>query len=348
MPADPSWCAAPTLRIEGYGRHDVDLIATLPPALALGAAVIVGATIVGYVHARVPGWLHGLQCGGLAGLFALGTWLPIAAALGTSRRHLTEAQLARLTDATSLPLVLGPPIVVAVALGVVGAVRPSLLARTRSPLLLMAGFMAAVAVLTRLDASHAAQARYAQLAPLLVATGVVACATLVAVVLANVARTRALAHRFAAITHEGTVVSVDSLGAVLAHVETAGWLRAPRVVAQRCWVVAPTWRTDVLVGTELALPLPLLSTRLGVGQGVAVLRAGERVTLAGFVPAAATDGHPFRAMPLLTPGARGTVLRRADEPAPGAIADLLLAQWRPCVAYLLVTSVVAIVALAGM
>lgn len=76
---------------------------------------------------------------------------------------------------------------------------------------------------------------------------------------------------------------------------------------------------------------------------MSTLRRGDRVVIAGLVagPAAREEAHPFRSSAVLTAGAGGISVAHASAERYG-FANVALALWRPCVAYLAILIAIGI------
>src|SRR5262249_45640564 len=72
--------------------------------------------------------------------------------------------------------------------------------------------------------------------------------------------------------------------------EITSWLRGPRIV-QRPFAVSIPGATIPSSGAHLVAAMPTATTQLRTGEAYAVLRPGDRVTIAGHADAA---GDPFR------------------------------------------------------
>jgi hypothetical protein len=147
-------------------------------------------------------------------------------------------------------------------------------------------------------------------------------------------------HVLAESTIHGTIACDGN--ETIAAFEIAGWLRGPRLAWRPFEVMTPGGPVRVTRDIRVVAALPALSTRLRTGEAVRVLREGDRVALSGFV--APHGDHPFRASHGWVPEADAMVAR---EESPAGFAGVALALWRPCVAYLLVVTAVALPALAA-
>jgi hypothetical protein len=307
----------------------------------LGAISAVAALAIAW-RRRDAGWTHAFALIGLVMLLALGLWLPVA-----SRIACSHGPAWRIDPALALEhprrlalLVLAPPIGVALAYSAF-AIRLPTWARQLRPIAIGVVVAAlALAIVLRAQASPADAVIYANFIPLLLAAMLVACTGLAALGLGTAMRAAQLGRRVAAGAWRGTVVADDN--PVVAVVEIAGWLRAPRPIV-RSFVLATDAGELPIHGARLIAPLTASTTTLHVGEAVAVLRAGDVVDVASLRHA--TGGDPFRT--LATPIAGEDVVvapRTLERPT---FADMTLATWRPAVAYLVILVALAVPALAA-
>jgi hypothetical protein len=105
-------------------------------------------------------------------------------------------------------------------------------------------------------------------------------------------------------------------------------------------------RGDIAIdtGADVAMPIPQMSTHLAVGESMELARAGDAVVVAGLVPP--PSDHPFRDSVALVPGPSGVIVGDPGRPLRG-FANVALAMWRPCLAYLVIVIAVASIGLLG-
>ncbi|HEY0195037.1 MAG TPA: hypothetical protein VGC42_28180, partial [Kofleriaceae bacterium] len=131
----------------------------------------------------------------------------------------------------------------------------------------------------------------------------------------------------------------------IARVALTSWLRGPRVEVGR-FALRTLGGVVPISGGAWASPLALSTLHLATGQSQAALCAGDRVTVAGLVPADAA--HPFRGAARWVAGPAGLFLGApVHAPRRATLDHLVLALWRPCAAYLLILIGVAVPALAA-
>jgi hypothetical protein len=100
----------------------------------------------------------------------------------------------------------------------------------------------------------------------------------------------------------------------------------------------------VPAGAEVLHAIPPSTAQLVTGEGVGILRPGDRVLVTGFSDA--DPSHPFRGS--LAPIAGPHIVVHPVEPERGPhVGDIVLSSWRPAIAYIVVVSVAAILALAA-
>jgi hypothetical protein len=325
--------------------------------IALGAA----ATIVAFIvfacvvaRRRSGEWLHGFVMLALTELMLLGMWLPISCSVwpGGEGEWWTSADPVVVDARSRVLLSIVPPTIVALGFTAFALRKPSQLLRARPAILAIvgAGYLFAFAV--RLDASAREMVLYSNLLPILLTAMVVAIAALIIFGTALAIRSFAAQHAFKRKRRAEGVIVRELDAAVTPRVvtrddapvfgfEITSWLRGPRVV-QRSFAVSIAGATIPVNGAHLVAPLPAATTQLQIGESFAVLRPGDRVTIAGHARA---TGDPFRtsAAPLA-----GELFIAPAERGASSFAHVALAMWRPCVAYLLIVVAVALPALAAL
>lgn len=316
----------------------------LPPSTFLiGLAAI--CAIAGWLAARcrMRDALHAATMIALIDLLLLGLWLPIATQLWASDVSWLDPKHALVIalDAHPAPIlasVLLPPLVVAIVAATVAHRNRGIFARRREPLWVCLGILLLAALIARGVSSYGASVLYADFVPLLLVTAIAAIGMLVTLAIGLWWRDRrsrrALAvgpGRFEGIV--ATSEEVPSIGGV----EITSWLRGPCVVLSPCTVTTRAGELVVPGGAELVAHVPPQSTTLLTGEVAVVLRAGDRVTVSGYVPP--DPDHPFRGSAALVPE-RVRVARHGDDGS--ASRDVMLSMWRPCVAYLAILAAIAL------
>jgi hypothetical protein len=302
---------------------------------------------------RGPGaWMRTVVVVALVDLLLLGLWLPLASwwwgrdgGLGWDPGAGNELGLGSLPRL--LALALAPPLLGAAAFAALVQRRPALALRTRRLWTTALVMLFGAAVLARLTDSDRGYLVYLNLVHFLLASAFVAAAALVAFVASLGLRGRSARRRLA--RERAPVIGViaeerDDSSTLVACLQLEGWLAGPRALVDSFEVTTPVGRIPIPAGAELVAALPAVSTVLHVGEAVAVLRRGDRVVVGGLITPPAD--HPFRSSGALVPGPDGIVVRRHDDTGDG-FASIELVAWRPCVAFLLILSAVAIPGLAA-
>jgi hypothetical protein len=270
----------------------------------------------------------------LSFLLLLGLWLPLACRWWGPAYFPEDARLVMILPAHGLvALALLPPMLGAIAFTAFAMHRGVHTPSARVWLALGAGCLFLGAIGARVGAPSAACVAYANFFHVLLGAGLVAIASLVVLGATNLARRE----------RRGRIEGVIAGDVPVAGFEIRSWLRGPTPVVGG--FVARTAHGDIPIapGAALDLPLPPETIAARLGEGVAALRGGDRVTLAGFDLAGA-EGHPFRGSHLPQPGSDGISVGAAGC---RGFANAALATWRPCVAYLLILVAVALPALAS-
>ncbi|HEU0032088.1 MAG TPA: hypothetical protein VFQ53_15750 [Kofleriaceae bacterium] len=323
-----------------------------PFARALPIPLVVGALAASYlVIARVVGrrrrgeWIHALAILALVHLLLAGLWLPIAARIWWQEWMWTRAQLV-LVDPPLLAFVLLPPLMLAIAFTVLVIQRPEVVRRAIPLLATLAIVLAIGSLFTRLGAPEGPALVYGNFTHVVLATGLVAALSVLALGVVIATRMRRARRALARSTtnRSGVILrdpddETDAIACVVTH-----WLRGPRVL-MRSFVVETTEGPLHVPSAELVLPVPCATTVLGAGEAVVVLRHGDRVTVGGFVEP--PSGHPFRETATPLPGSDGLLVTTETLDRYG-FANLAHAIWRPCIAYLIIVTAVALPALAGL
>ncbi|HWO23198.1 MAG TPA: hypothetical protein VNO30_30860 [Kofleriaceae bacterium] len=322
----------------------------------LAVVVVTAAALTLCVLAAAPRgrgrgtWMRAAVVISLVDLLLLGLWLPLVSWWWSRHAGITwdwEAERDLLLGSVPrlLGLALAPPLLAATAFAALALRWPALALRLRGlwSTALLLGFT--VAVVARLGDTERGYLVYLNLVHFLAASAFLAAAALVGLVGSLVLRDRSARRRLsldgAAVT--GVIPEApedrDGESNLVACLELEGWLAGPRALVDAFEVATPAGRVPIPAGAELAAQLPPVSTVLHAGESVAVLRRGDRVVVGGLVVPPAD--HPFRSAGALIPGPDGIVVRRHDDQGDG-FASIALVAWRPCVAYLLILSAVAI------
>lgn len=313
-------------------------------AAIAGAWLVICAAIEALRSRRVVPLVRTVMVGALVALVAFGLWLPLAAQLWQrAARWTAEFDLVIASDLTLQVIV--PPLVIAVVAAIAIQRWPATVHRARGSVLAIGGAALAVALCCRIDVDPDAALIYSNFVPVVMAAAVFAVLSIVAVAIALViarARSRAL---FAGPTVTGTLGGATRPAPdVHVRVEIATWLSGPRVVADRFVVVTPAGRIQIPRGAEIVAPIPAITTHLATGEATALLVAGDRVRIAGFVDPPAD--HPYRRVDVPVPGTRGIFVAPVGGERGGRWSDVALAMWRPCVCYLMAMAVTGAIAVA--
>jgi hypothetical protein len=318
-------------------------------AMQFPIAAVVGATAVGFaVIARLASprrsgeWIHGFAMLALAELLLLGLWIPIAcAAWPGGLGEWWSASEPLLQDAPSrVAFVVLPPTIVAIGFTVMALRRPRWLLASHTAIGGALGMLMLVAVATRLDASGRVMLLYTNFVPLLLAAALVAVSSLV--VLGGVTwwRSWSMYRTFVKRERRGGSLSTDGDEPAIG-LEITSWLRGPRVV-QRNFTVTTSVGELPIRGAHLVASVPAATTQLKVGEQLTVLKRGDDVQVAG---QSDDGGDPFRTS--AAPLADTMYVAPAAMDKPG-FPSVALVMWRPCVAYLLIVSAIAVPALAAL
>lgn len=310
-------------------------------ALTFGAALVVA-------RRRRREVAHVAVTIALVQLLVLGQWMPLASYASLDSFGIAstwrdpEVQFGSLAQTAQLALfVLAPPLVIAIGYALIATRRPHALPPLRT--LLLATILVAIVAgcRTRVHASGTELEIYLNFLPWLIAVAFVAVVAIA--VLCGGSLIAALRHRRRARQLAGTIVGTRA--EPIAVVSIRSWLRGPELVVTGFELATREGAVPVPPGAILAAPLPLVTTALRTGESMAVLHGGDAVALGGFD--APADGSPFRRS--LAPTAGSAVIVAPDPlPSTDGFAQVALAAWRPCVAYLLIFLAAALPALAGL
>jgi hypothetical protein len=303
---------------------------TLPIAHLLagfGAASVIAAFVIARRRQREV--MRTLVTLTLAHLFAFGVWLPIAAAIGGTRR-LRHDDFDLSTNGTVVILTTAFFIACAVTVFVIRA--PQALHRSRSVIAGAIALLVFVAIGLRIDANHQALLFHANFQHVGFVLAFVAAASLLAFAIVTwwAARTPAADWR------RGTIV--DDGERIVGCVHVPSWLCGPRTMLRGFELETPSGPIPVPSG-HLHARMPLWTSVMRAGEAIVVLRANDHARASGFVEAGGE--HPFRGSNALVPGPSGVVVAPASEDTPRA-THVALVLWRPSVAYLLILVAVAL------
>ena len=320
-----------------------ELAGTFPIGFAVAAtfATFVGFSVI-VARRRSGEWVHGVLMLALSELLLLGLWLPIACTLwpgGDGEWWTPSAPV--VTDAGSrIALSVIPPTVAALAFTAYALRRPSGLLGLRSAIMQLVGVTFLIALLVRMGATARTMVLYSNLVPVLLAGAIVAVAALM---LFGVTlwwrgyRMQLLFARYPRV--DGVILEDDPEPAV--GIEITSWLRGPRLV-QRPFAISTARGTIPVSGAHLVAALQPATTAIRTGECIAVLRPGDHVIVSGYGD---DSGAPFRtsAAPVID-----RVFVAPAERGRYGFWHVALAMWRPCVAYLLIATAIAIPALAAL
>jgi hypothetical protein len=287
-------------------------------------------------------WLHAWVMLALVWLLLVGLCAPIVARMSTSWWFVDYSQLRRTLE--HWPLVLGIPLAVAVSFTTVAIRRFELVGSRRLQVQGILLLLFTFAVLAGFTSHHSAPQIYANYVHLLLALTLVAAGAITVLGAAIVLRAWRWRHALTGNVIVGTIARGEDADDTVARYEITGWLRGPRLSSRSFELVTSAGTLRVPGNVAIVAELPASSTQLAIGGAIPVLREGSRVALAGFI--APSPDHPFRASLGLIPGLAGITIGRMTEP-PAGFAGVALALWRPCIAFLIVVSAVALPGLAA-
>ena len=346
-----AWAAWSSMNNPMGGYRASRLIEAMP----IGTTIqLVGLVLVAtswlVARGRRGEWGHTLVMLALASVLLLGLWLPIASALWCWFDPLpalwerTEGWKDSWQVTHRLfSLVVLPPWLAATAFTALAVRRPARLSPLSRRIWVGLAVLFCLAVRCRLDHTEPTLIVYSNFMHVLLAVAFVSLIAIAWLALRLALRS----HRAAAVlrddqTLRGEVVGpVDDADQVVAHVELTSWLRGPRALL-RGFRLRIAGGEVVIPGGAWASPLTASTTRLALGESQAVLCAGDRVVVAGMELAG--GAQPFRGTARWVAGTTG-IWVGAPGPQARSLDHLMLALWRPCVAYLLILIGVAAPAL---
>jgi hypothetical protein len=282
---------------------------------------------------------HALVMLALTELLLFGLWLPIASALWCRELHggIDGPQVV-----TLIGFVLGPPWAAACAFTAIAVRRPSVLPRIRSYVAIGLCGLFVSAVATRITRAEDLCIVFGNFIHVLLAVAFVAVMALAVLGVRTWLRDRHARYLMSgASTLTGVVAAGDDDVDVVVSVEITSWLRGPRAMLRPFSVTTRAGDVPVPGGTWVG-PLSATTTQLRTGESVSALRCGDGVVVAGLVASRSGDrAHPFRSSTALTAGAGGISIAHASAERHG-FANVALALWRPCVAYLAILIAIGI------
>ncbi len=331
-----------------YLRRNAPLLLELPVGAALGATLAAIGVAALVVRSRRREGIRAAVVIALVNLLVVGLGLPLASAWWGGREAVGESGRGFVIGSPPelLAFALGPPIAIAAAFAAFALRRPDLARRAQGVWTIALWLVIPIAIVARIAATTDQQLVYLNLLHFLAAGAFAAAAALVAFVASLWLRGRSARRRLA---RERAVAGVipddgDDPRGVVACLELEGWLSGPRSLVDAFEVATPAGRIPVPIGAELAASAPAGSSILYAGESVAVIRRGDRVVVGGLIEP--EPGHPFRGAAVLIPGPAGVVVRREDDEG-GGFAAIALVAWRPCVAFLMILTAVALPGLAA-
>jgi hypothetical protein len=314
------------------------------PATALVAAVI--------ARGRKGEWPHAFAMLSLALLLLVGLWMPIALEIwgqSPSDSWVTDPTLEQwvpreerlLPNPLSMTLlVVVPPAIVAIAYAGLALRRSRWLAAHRMHVIVLLSVLLSAALIARMNSQARPMVLYSNFVPLMLVGLLVAVCALVVLALSMLVRGYRLRHHFASHERIVGVVHADG-GEPVFGIELPSWLRGPRLL-QRPFAIATSVGTIPVTGAELVAPLPATTTLLGRDESIGLIHPGDTVVVAGQTK---DEGGPFRSSS--APLAGSLYVAPADVERAGFVSAAL-AMWRPCVAYLLIVTAVALPGLAAL
>jgi hypothetical protein len=233
-----------------------------------------------------------------------------------------------------------PPALVAILFTALAIRRPAWARAKRSTFVIALAVLLSIALLVRMNSQPRPMVLYSNFIVFLFVGVLVAVTALVVLALSMLVRGYRLRHQFTARERIVGVVHADGREPVFG-VELPSWLRGPRLL-QRPFAIATSDGMIPVTGAELIAPLPRSTTLLGRDESIGLIHPGDTVVVAGQTQ---DDGGPFRSSS--APLAGSLYVAPADVERAGFISAAL-AMWRPCVAYLLIVTVVALPGLAAL
>jgi hypothetical protein len=308
-------------------------IAIIPVLLAISIAA---------ARRRSGEWVHGFATFALAELLLVGLWMPIACAItSTGPDEWWDASVPLLPHPVQTTmLIVALPTMVAAVYTTLSLRRPGWAQTHRSLIIKLLALVLAISALTRMTANPRAMVLYSNYVPLLLVAMLAAVTALVVLAVVTLVRGYRARRRFAARERIVGVIEADSRDPVIG-IQIASWLRGPRIV-QRPFAISTSKGMIPVSGAELVAPLPASTTLLNADETLGIIHPGETVIVAGHL---ADAGDPFRTSAAPLSGA--LYVAPADVERAG-FASAALAMWRPCVAYLLIVTTVALPGLAAL
>lgn len=302
--------------------------------------IVLGATALGafaVARRRRGEVVHAMVMISLVGLLLLGAWLPIVARSQSGGGYLDSwtVDLELVGTPRLIAMVLVPPFVAAVAYTAL-ALRRARIAQRKLVWLAIYAMMWCAAVAVRADAAEMEMVMYANYLPWLFAGAVT-----IVVAIAALAGATWLATRFRRTAQHRGIVDAP-MGETIAGFAITSWLRGPEPIASGFELTTKDGSLPVPASARVRAPLPLESTIARVGEIVPVVRGGDEVAVSGYEQH--ESGQPFRDSSAPIPSTAGVEIAPTRAGAAG-LEQLVLAAWRPAIAYLFVLLAVAVPAL---
>lgn len=336
----------PTLSSVSDGRA----FASWVPFAEVALVAIPATAFVAWLIARrrKGEWPHAFVMLALAQLLLVGLWMPIALQMfGRSPEDFWVTTEYWRSGDSLLPhpfrmafAVTVPALVVAIIYTLLAVRRAGWLRAHRKGVVIGTCVLLAIAMLARMNAEARPMVLYSNFVPLLLVGVLVAVSALLALAVSMLVRGYRLRRKFAARERMVGVVVADTSEPVFG-LEIPSWLRGPRM-HQRPFAIATATGPIPVTGAELVAPLPATTTLLGRDEVLGLIHPGDTVVVAGQTQ---DEAGPFRTSS--APLAGALYVAPADVERAG-LASAVLAMWRPCVAYLLIVTAVALPGLAAL
>ncbi len=338
----------PSLDVSSLGDR-TPMMESMPVGLWFGIGLVLFAGLGRAIGGRRDqGWAHAFVMLALVYVLLFGLWLPIAATFPVLvdgrgyHMHATRALLETSPEPVGW-LCLAPPLVVAALFTLLAVRAPKLARALRWPIALALLALFVVSVAARATANHGAFLVHDNFVHLLLAAVTLAIVATNALAITTwFAGRRAL--RGLVKSREGAITDEES--EVVAYLQITSWLRGPRLWMRSFVANTSNELLCVPSGARLATALPKISSTMRAGESVVVLSKRDAISLGGFVERQVGDS-PFRSTVMTVPGPSGITVGRS-EPLSTPTESMLLAAWRPSVAYLLILLAIAVPSLIGL
>jgi hypothetical protein len=343
-------------------QHELPLLSNMSDGRAFAAwfpfaevtltAIPTMALLAGLIARRGKHeWAHAFTMLSLSMLLLVGLWMPIA--LGFCQapndtwitdyavegyRSYTNSLLPHPIQVTLFVVV--PPAVFAIIYTMLAVRRASWVRERRKGFVVGLSLLLIVATLFRMGAPARPMVLYSNFVPLLLVGLLVCVSALLMLALSMLAHGYGLRRRFASRERIVGVVHADGNEPVFG-IEIPSWLRGPRLL-QRSFMISTSAGPIPVTGAQLVAPLPTMTTLLGRDESLGLIHPGDTVIVAGQTQ---DEGGPFRSSS--APLAGSLYVAPANVERAGFVSAAL-AMWRPCVAYLLIVTAVALPGLAAL